>query len=96
MSMKNVSTTLCSNVEPMLDILKWSDLGNSTINGTNQERDIKELCHTSIKSIHQIVPVMLNQEKAMHACKILNAEMAYPNASYQFKEFQSKYLMNPK
>ena len=92
--MKNVTITSCNNVEPMPDILKWSDLGNSTINGTNQERDIKELCHTSIKTIHQIVPVMLNQEKAIHACKILNAEMAYPNATDQFKEFQSKYLMN--
>ena len=93
-SLRDISTKVCNHVEPFPNILKWSDLDNSTINGTTQDRSIGELCHKSIKTIHQVVPVMLDQERSMQACNILNAELAYPNPSDQFKRFQSKYNMN--
>ena len=89
-SLKDINTKVCNHVEPLPNILKWSDLNNSTINGTNRDRDIGELCHKSPKIIHQVVPVMLDQEKAMQTCNILNAELAYPNPSDQFIGFQSK------
>ena len=95
-SLKDVSTTSCKNVEPFPDILNWSDLDKSTINGTNHERDIEELCHKSKTTFHQIVPVRLNLERAMATCKIMNAEMAYPSTSDQFKELQCKYLVKSK
>ena len=87
-----MNLTSCKSVEPYPDILNWSDLENSTINGTNQERDIKDLCHSSITTVHQIVPVRLNLERSMHACEILNAVMAYPSTSDQFKEYQSNFV----
>ena len=93
-SLIDLNSKDCNHVEPLPDILKWSDLDASTIMGTYHDRHIGELCHKSIKIIHQVVPVMLDQEKAMQTCNILNAELAYPNPSDQFKRFQSKYYMN--
>ena len=85
----NIDPEVCSHVEPEPNILKWSDVDDSIINGTFQERNITEICHTSKKIIKQVVPAQLARDEAMKACHIMDAKLTYPTALNQFKELKS-------
>ena len=85
----NIDPEVCSHVKPEPNILKWSDVDDSIINGTFQERFITDICHTSKKIIKQVVPVQLARDEAMKACHIMNAKLTYPTALTQFKELKS-------
>ena len=85
----NIDPKYCSHVKPDPNILKWSDVDDSIINGTFQERFITDICHTSKKIIKQVVPIQLARDEAMKACHIMDAKLTYPTALNQFNQLKS-------
>mgnify|MGYP001252344331 CR=1 FL=1 len=90
----NIDPEVCSHVKPEPNILKWSDVDNSTINGTKskQARNITDICHNSTKIIRQVVPIKLTRDHAMKACHIMDAKLTYPTSLNQFKELKRSAL----
>ena len=66
------------------------------VSGYFKEIGINDLCLKSNGVVHKVIPVLLNQNEAMNACKILQAELAYPKTLDQFKKWQStlRFLIN--
>ena len=85
----NIDPEVCSHVEPEPNIFKWSEIDDSIINGTIEERNITDICHGSKKIIKQVVPIELTRDEAMKACHILDAKLTYPTALNQFSELKS-------
>ena len=85
----NIDPEVCSHVNPEPNILKWSDVDDSMINGTFEERNITDICHKSTKIIRQVVPIKLTRDEAMKACHIMDAKLTYPTSLNQFKELKS-------
>ena len=86
----NIDPEVCSHVKPEPNILKWSDVDDSMINGTFEERNITDICHKSTKIIKQVVPVQLTRDRAMKACHIMDAKLTYPTSLNQFKQLKSR------
>ena len=42
--------------------------------------------------MHKVMPVFLDQHNAMHVCKSLKAELAYPRTLDEYKDWKSKFL----
>ena len=85
----NIDPKICSHVKPEANILKWSNVDASMINGTVEERNITDICHKSTKIIKQVVPAQLARDEAMKACHIMDAKLTYPTALTEFKELKS-------
>ena len=85
----NINPEVCSHVKPEPNILKWSDVDDSMINGTVEERNITDICHKSTKIIKQVVPIQLASDEAMKACHIMDAKLTYPTALNQFNQLKS-------
>ena len=85
----NIDPDICSHVKPEPNILKWSDVDDSMINGTVEERHITDICHKSTKIIKQAIPVQLARDQAMKACHIMDAKLTYPKALNQFKQLKN-------
>ena len=85
----NIDPEVCSCVKPEPNILKWSDVDDSMINSTVEERNITDICHKSTKIIRQVVPIKLTRDEAMKACHIMDAKMTYPKALNQFNQLKS-------
>ena len=87
----NIDPEVCSHVKPEPNILKWSDVDNSTINGTKskQARNITDICHNSTKIIRQVVPIKLTSDEAMKACQVMDAKLTYPTSMNQFKQVKN-------
>ena len=85
----NIDPKICSHVKPEANILKWSNVDASMINGTVEERNITDICHNSTKIIRQVVPIKLTRDEAMKACHIMDAKLTYPTALNQFKQLKS-------
>ena len=85
----NIDPEVCSHVEPEPNILKWSDVDDSMINGKVEEKNITDICHKSTKIIKQVVPILLARDQAMKACNIMDAKLTYPTALNQFKQLKS-------
>ena len=88
----NIDPEVCSMVKPEPNILKWSDVDDSMINGTFEERNITDICQTSKKIIQQVVQVQLARDEAMKACHIMDAKLTYPTSLNQFKELKRSAL----
>ena len=86
----NIDPEFCSHIEPEPNILKWSDVNDSMINGKVEERNITDICHKSTKIIKQVVPVQLTRDRAMKACHIMDAKLTYPTSLNQFKQLKSR------
>ena len=85
----NIDPEVCSHLEPEPNIFKWSDVDDSMINGTVEERHITDICHKSTKIIKQAIPVQLARDQAMKACHIMDAKLTYPKALNQFKQLKN-------
>ena len=91
----NIDPEVCSHVEPEPNILKWSNVNDSMINGTVRERNITDICHTSKNIIKQVVPIQLVRDEAVKACYIMDAKLTYPTSLNQFKQLKSgKYFFS--
>ena len=85
----NIDPDICSHVKPEPNILKWSDVDDSMINGTFEERNITDICHTSKNIIKQVVPIQLVRDEAVKACYIMDAKLTYPKAFNEFNQLKS-------
>ena len=85
----NIVPKSCSHVKPEANILKWSNVDASMINGTVKERNITDICHKSTKIIKQAIPVQLARDQAMKACHIMDAKLTYPTSLNQFEQLKS-------
>ena len=88
----NIDPEVCSHVNPEPNILKWSDVDDSMIDGKVEETNITDICHKSTKIIKQVVPVQLARDEAMKACHIMDAKLTYPTSLHQFKQLKSSIL----
>ena len=85
----NIDPEVCSHVKPEPNILKWSDVDDSMINGKVEERNIADICHKSTKINRQVVPIKLTRDEAMKACHVMDAKLTYPKALNQFNQLKS-------
>ena len=91
----NIDSKVCSHVKPEANILKWSNVDASMINGKVEERNITDICHTSKNIIKQVVPIQLVRDEAVKACYIMDAKLTYPTSLNQFKQLKSgKYFFS--
>ena len=83
-------TENCGIPEPIPDALSWSKLEKSMFNRQSNE---KETCilNDEKPSTYKLVPTKLDYENAMHACKILQAKLAYPKTLQEFNKWSSKF-----
>ena len=87
-------TKSCGNPEPMPDLLNWIDVKNSMVEGDIKDVDVNHLCHNSNASIpkYKIMPIWLDLKGAMHMCKVLQAQLAYPKTLDEYKKWQCKCI----
>ena len=85
-------TENCENPKPIPDLLNWFDVRNSMVEGNIKDVIVNQLCHNSnaSKPTYKVMPVPLNQERAMHMCGILQAQLTYPKTLDEYKNWQSK------
>ena len=84
-------TSTCGNTTPIPDILNWSEISNSMIGGgVVEDSDVDQLCHNSNTTIPipKIMPIMQNQNDAIHLCKILQAQLAYPKTLEDYDKWK--------
>ena len=83
-------TENCGIPEPVPDILFWSNLDKSVFKGRSNEEETCIL-NDEKPSTYKLIPTKLDYENAMHACKILQAKLAYPKTLQEFKKWSSKF-----
>ena len=83
-------TENCGIPEPIPNILFWSNLDKSMFKG---QINVEETCILNDKkpSTYKLLPTKLDYENALHACKILQAKLAYPKTLKEFKKWSSKF-----
>ena len=83
-------TRNCGKVDP--DLLNWSELPSSTIRGSKYEENIGNICplRNATSLMYKIMPDLNDQDDAIHICKILNGELAFPNSLNELQSWNSK------
>ena len=86
-------TSTCDNTNPIPDILNWSEISKSMIGGKTEDSQVNQLCHNSNTTIPipKIMPIMQNQNDAIHLCKILQAQLAYPKTLEDYNQWKGNY-----
>ena len=84
-------TENCGIPEPIPDALLWSKLEKSMF---KREINEKETCilNDEKPSTYKLLPTKLDYENAMHACKILQAKLAYPKTLQEYKKWSSMII----
>ena len=87
-------TRNCGKVDPIPDILNWSNLSSSMIRGSKYNENIENICSntTTASLIYKIMPYLHYQDNAIHACNILNGELVSPNSLNELQTWNSKLL----
>ena len=87
-------TTNCGKVDPIPDLLNWSELSNSMIRGSKYNEDIGVICpqRNATSPIYKIMPYLHDQDIALHVCKILNGKLAFPNSLNEFQKWKGRLL----
>ena len=90
-------TRNCGKVDPLPNILNWSDLLRSMIEGSKYNETIENTCQQRNSTLltYKIMPEIHDHDNAMHICKILNGELAFPNSIDEFQTWNGK-LANTK
>ena len=75
-------TKNCGKVDPIPDLLNWSELSSLVIRGSNYNENIENICskRNTTSLIYKVMPGLHDQDNAMRVCKILNGELAFPNS----------------
>ena len=76
-------TEKCGKAYPIPDTLNWSDVDATMLSrNNNYKKDITHLCLPNYSKaapmFHTIMPILQNQDNAIHTCNILNAKLAFP------------------
>ena len=85
-------TRNCGKVDPIPDILDWSELDSSMIRGSKYIENIGNICpqRNATSLVYKIMPYLHKQDNALHVCKILNGELVYPNSLNELKTWNGK------
>ena len=85
-------TRNCGKVDPIPDLLNWSDLPSSMIIGSKYDENIENICSNANTTslTYKIMPDLHYQDKAIHVCKILNGELVSPNSLNECQTWNSK------
>ena len=85
-------TRNCGKVDPIPDILDWSELDSSMIRGSKYIEKIGSICpqKNATSLIYKIMPYLHNQDNALQVCKILNGELVYPNSLSELQTWNCK------
>ena len=85
-------TRNCGKVDPLPDLLNWSELPSSMIIGSKYDENIENICsNTNTTSlIYKTMPDRHHQDNAIHVCKILNGELVSPNSLNEFQTWNGK------
>ena len=91
--MKNI-TKKCGKVDPIPDLLNWSELPSSVIRGSKYNENIGNICSQSNTTslIYKVMSGYQDPDNAMRACKILNGELAFPNSKDELLTWNGKLL----
>ena len=93
-ALKNI-TKNCSHVNPVPDVLQWSnDVSLKALTGSITEVEINKLCSRGNQNItiHKVLPILLDQHDAIHACQILGSQLAYPKSQEDYNLWHSKFF----
>ena len=80
----------CGDLEPTPTVLKWSSVSNQILNGIVKEKPIELICYNTendIEPIYKIIPLVTNSKHAIRYCRILKAELAYPQFLGEFQKW---------
>ena len=85
-------TTNCGKVDPIPDILNWSELDESVIRGSKYVEKMGNICPqgNATSPIYKIMPYIYDRDNGLHVCKILNGEVAFPNSLNELKTWNGK------
>ena len=85
-------TTNCGKVDPIPDILNWSELTKSMIRGSKYIEKMGNICpqRNATSPIYKIMPYIYDRDNAIHVCKILNGEVAFPNSLNELQTWNGK------
>ena len=85
-------TRNCKKVDPIPDVLNWSELPKSIIRGSTFIENLENICpqSNSTAPIYKIMPYLHDQDNAIYACKILNGELVFPNSLDELQTWKSK------
>ena len=87
-------TRNCGKVDPVPDLLNWSELSSLMIRGSKYTEDIRNICPqgNATSLIYKIIPYLYNQDNAIHVCKILDGELAFPKSLNELQTWNGKFL----
>jgi hypothetical protein len=85
-------TTNCGKVYPIPDILNWSEITKSMIKGSKYIEKMGNICpqRNATSPIYKIMPYIYDRDNAIHVCKILNGEVAFPNSLNELQSWNGK------
>ena len=86
-------TRNCGKVDPIPDLLNWSELPSSMIIGSKYNENIGDICpyrNETTSPIYKIMPYIHDQDNARDVCKILNGELAFPKSLNEFQTWNGK------
>ena len=85
-------TTNCGKVDPIPDILNWSEVTKSMIIGSKYIEKTGNICpqRNATSPIYKIMPYIYDRDNAIHVCKILNGEVAFPNSLNELQSWNGK------
>ena len=81
-------TRNCGKVDPIPDLLNWSELPSSMISGSKYIENIENICLDA--PVYKLMPGLYDQKNAIHVCKILNGELAFPNSLNELQTWNGK------
>ena len=88
-------TTNCGKVDTIPDLLNWSELPTSMIEGSKYSENIGNICpfrNETTSPIYKIMPYIHDQDIAREVCKILNGELAFPTSKNEFRTWNGNLL----
>ena len=88
-------TTNCEKVDTIPDLLNWSELPTSMIEGSKYSENIGNICpfrNETTSPIYKIMPYIHDQDIAREVCKILNGELAFPTSKNEFWTWNGNLL----
>jgi hypothetical protein len=88
-------TRNCGKVDTIPDLLNWSELPSSMIEGSKYSENIGNICpfrNETTSPTYKIMPYIHDQDIARDVCKILNGELAFPTSKNEFRTWNGNLL----
>ena len=85
-------TINCGKIDPVPDLLDWSEIPTSIIRGSKYNENIENICsqRNTTSLVYKIMPYLHDQDNAIQVCKILNGKLAFPNSLTELQTWNRK------